>query len=381
FDNNYSANVSGTEFNIKNKQQSYSLEGVGLISQKYRKGHKPELGYNYELELEKETGNFIFELKHQTISDKYDPNDMGYLSRNNYTKSNLEFGHRTLNPVWIFLNWRNIINMNYQRLYKPQRFSDLSINLNSRGTLKNHMSLGFSGHIQPQVQRDYYEARVEHAVFNRPAKWKAGFWISSDYRKQLALDGGGDYGQTPQWNKQEYMLRLQPRFRVNDKIFITLKGQVEKNINDHGFTTYIPPDVIFGRRNTQTTTSTLTFRYIFNVKHGLNLRARHYHAKVNYQEYFTLQPDGSLKTKKITEDYNINFNAFNIDLSYNWRFAPGSEMSVVWKNELLEQGGKTDISYYQSLEQVFRINQFNSISIKILYYLDYNTIKTRLSQV
>lgn len=34
---------------------------------------------------------------------------------------------------------------------------------------------------------------------------------------------------------------------------------------------------------------------------------------------------------------NIDFNSFNVDMGATWRFAPGSELTVVWKNSILNQ--------------------------------------------
>jgi hypothetical protein len=79
------------------------------------------------------------------------------------------------------------------------------------------------------------------------------------------------------------------------------------------------------------------------------------------------------------ENHDINFNAFNIDLSYNWRFAPGSEMSIVWKNELLRQSNTLDPYYLESLDRVLQSSQLNSFSVKILYYLDYHSVKELVS--
>jgi hypothetical protein len=71
----------------------------------------------------------------------------------------------------------------------------------------------------------------------------------------------------------------------------------------------------------------------------------------------------------------MNTNFLNIDMGHTWRFAPGSELSVVWKNAIRA------ISYYitensgENFRNMLDEPQSNSISIKILYYLDYQNFK------
>ncbi|MFW6020121.1 MAG: DUF5916 domain-containing protein [Bacteroidales bacterium] len=379
FDDGYSANVSGTDFNIKNKKQTYSLSGNVFISQKYRSLSLPEYGHKYNLNLNKEKGSFIFALRHKTFSDKFDPNDMGYLAKNNYRNNQLMLKHRIVNQRGNILNWNNTLTTTHEQLYNPSDFADLYFSLSSTGTFKNHLTMSFYGDWHPVEQQDYFEARVKLNKFNRPPSWNTGFWFSSDYRKRLAFDGGGEYFSASDWNTKRFMLRLEPRFRVNTQVFMTLGSKFERAFNERGFTDYIAPDILFGERNTQTVTNTFTFRYIMNVKHALNLRVRHYWASVNYHDHFYLKEDGDLAARQTQENYDINFNAFNVDLSYTWRFAPGSEVSLVWKSELLKQTDHIYKYYLQSLNEVFNTSQLNSLSVKIIYYLDYSSIKNKLS--
>jgi hypothetical protein len=72
---------------------------------------------------------------------------------------------------------------------------------------------------------------------------------------------------------------------------------------------------------------------------------------------------------------DISFNAFNIDLIYKWRFAPGSEISIAWKNSITQEGVPLDVSYYRDVEETLRAPQINNFSIKILYFIDYLSLK------
>ena len=67
---------------------------------------------------------------------------------------------------------------------------------------------------------------------------------------------------------------------------------------------------------------------------------------------------------------SIDFDAFNVDLLFTWNFAPGSQLTLGWKNII--QTGSTRIShdYLRDLENTLAAPQTNSLSLKVLYYLD-----------
>ena len=58
-------------------------------------------------------------------------------------------------------------------------------------------------------------------------------------------------------------------------------------------------------------------------------------------------------------------------MALNWWFAPGSQMSIVWKNSMEDYDNTLIISWYDNIERTFSVLQQNSISFKIMYYLDY----------
>jgi len=115
--------------------------------------------------------------------------------------------------------------------------------------------------------------------------------------------------------------------------------------------------------------------YYFTKNLSLNIRIRHYWSTVKYLEFYMLDEDGHLNESDYTGDHNISFNSFNIDMGLIWRFAPGSELSLVWKNSILDQDAVIPDTYLSDLKNLFDKPQMNSISFKAIYYLDYQTLK------
>ena len=69
--------------------------------------------------------------------------------------------------------------------------------------------------------------------------------------------------------------------------------------------------------------------------------------------------------------FNRNVNIFNVDLQYNWRFAPGSDIIFVWKNQILNNDKEYQRDYFSNLGGLFDSLQTNSFSVRVLYFLDY----------
>ena len=59
---------------------------------------------------------------------------------------------------------------------------------------------------------------------------------------------------------------------------------------------------------------------------------------------------------------------------YRWRFAPGSDIFVVWKNSIFNSTELADIGFGKNLEDLRSAPQTNSLSLKIIYYLDYDLL-------
>ena len=55
--------------------------------------------------------------------------------------------------------------------------------------------------------------------------------------------------------------------------------------------------------------------------------------------------------------------------------APGSEINIVWKQAILNSDEQIINDYFENLKNTFAMPQTNSISIKVLYYLDYLSLK------
>jgi hypothetical protein len=381
----YSANVTGAETTLKNKKSTLQVFGRVNVSQKYVKQYSPQFGHQYLVAISKPGGKFQYQLLRQETGDTYDPNDMGFLSYNNEAYNNLRLSYNIFDPVWKIINSSTQFQIFYATLYKPYSFKTLEFNLDNSTTFKKYWNNSVSLGIQPLGYNDYYEPRLWGRVYKKPWNYYGSWGFSSDARKPFRYFHQLYLGYSPDNNNLSWSVGLIPRVRLSDRLSVSLEMWLEKEQNNHGWVTTSSDTVgnlsiFFGRRDVTTINNILNIKYIFNTKASLSLRARHYWSQAKYISFYTLNEDGSLTDSYFMEGQNINFNAFSADLQFVWYFAPGSEISIVWKNAINTFGEELVHNYVTDLGNTLNAPQSNSLSIKILYYLDFLTIKKVLSK-
>jgi hypothetical protein len=68
-----------------------------------------------------------------------------------------------------------------------------------------------------------------------------------------------------------------------------------------------------------------------------------------------------------------------MDMVFNWRFAPGSDLILVWKDAIYSEFEEIKPKYIDNINSTFNSPAFNHLSLKVLYYLDYNYLKRKTS--
>jgi hypothetical protein len=393
----YDANLTGMLFRVANKGNRYAVDGSAALSQKYFPDDA-QLGHMYRISGGKVSGNFQYRFTHSMKSDTYDPNDMGINFIRNTVDEDLNLRYNIFQPFWKLLNMNTQLGATYSRRYKPDDFQNFVIYGRVSGTFKNFLSVGTSFNLEPVTTYDFFEPRVAGRYYAFPVNRSIGGWISSDYRKRLALDIRLDYRHFDEHERQNLGYEFSPRFRVNDKLMFIYRYNRNIRLDDVGYANHFTRttdvgrshDVIFGLRDVNTVSNELTSSYIFNNRMSLSLRARHYWSKAEYSRFFKLGDKGELLTDPYPHggyfadgnhpNHNINFNTFNIDMIYSWWFAPGSEISIMWKNAILESQGDIVPRYHDNFTRTITGPQTNSLSVRVLYFIDYQVLKKQLSK-
>ena len=379
----YDANVTGTVFSLRNKKNTYEVRGSGALSQKYFT-NDTDLGHKYNLSFRKTSGNLIFGLFYGEESDTYDPNDLGFLYNNNERGVEGWVEYNAYKPFWKFNRAGGGLWMQYSMLYNPSVFTDYGINTWFWGETKNFWNLNFFTYHEPFVTYDYFEPRTEGRYYRVPTSSNYGFYIGSDRRKRLRVSMNANFRTFSEEGRVSRNYFIEPRFRVNDKLSFTWELGLLNNRNSIGYVNDFIDEksnehhIIFGRRDQNTVINELGSSYNFNNKMALTFRLRHYWSKVKYNRFNLLLEDGGLGYTDYQDIHDANFNAFNIDMVYRWRFAPGSDIFVVWKNAIFNSSDIPSVDYFDNVNKLFESPQTNSLSIKVIYFLDYlNLVKNK----
>jgi len=111
---------------------------------------------------------------------------------------------------------------------------------------------------------------------------------------------------------------------------------------------------------------------------GVTLVARHYVSSVKNKQLYYLQSNGLLNSNDLSpENYNRTANFFNIDMVYTWQIAQGSFVSIVWKFAVNRFDEEYRANYIRNLSNTLGENQNNNLSVRVIYFLDYNTVVNR----
>jgi hypothetical protein len=380
--------VSAVEGTFRNKKNTYELHLHGAYSMKngldlFDNIPDDKRGGMGEVRFSKVSGNFTFQLSHYTETDTYDPNDLGFLQANNEQVNSGTIGYNIYKPFWkLNKAWTNF-TFSRSNLYFPKAFTSNYIDGEFTVITNRFLYINLNYDSNPTRGFDYFEPRVDGMKFQTYKYFRGGIYLSSDYRKRLAIDAGTGYGVYENDGRYVFNWRVSPRFRLNDKWMFTYVYSKQQHFNDLGFATFDENGPVFGRRDAISHTNVLTVAFAFNPVNSMNVRFRHYWGYSRYHEFFGLNDDGSLGASNYTgfnseaNDYSLanrDFNSLTVDLFYKWIFRPGSEVIFAWKYAIVNEDNQIAANLISDFRSTTELPFNNSVSLRMIYFLDYRML-------
>lgn len=382
----YDANVTAALFDFFDKKNMWNLGGKLGTSNlfNYQGDGKTQQGYTGNLYFGKSSGRLNFQFSETVTDDKFNFSDLGYFTMNNLWEQSLWVGHSWTKPTKWYNQLRMNFNANYfRRLKTPADYAAASVNLNFNGQLKNLMQTGFTVGYEPSPH-DYYEPRKTGKFFKG---WNSSFvnvWAGTNRAKKYQVFTEFFYVSRDMFNGNKIAFTFNQGYRFNDKFSVFYNLFLEPQKRNIGFAGFMGNDVVFGKRDVHTVENAITLKYNFNTKMGITTDIRHYWSKVTYKnpatDFFKLMDDGSLQSfSNYTGNPNQNYNDFYVNAVYTWQFAPGSFINIVWKNTnpVGNFNRETKHGYFKNLDNTISQSHNNNISLKVLYFLDYLSLKKK----
>ncbi len=387
--NDYDANVTSALFDFNDKKNKWNIGGNVSFSNLIEEGGKTTTGYAHSIYFGKTSGRFTFNIWQDLFNDKYDKSDFGYFTNNNTMDQGFWAGYNWIKPK----GWYNQIRINvngwYSRLVSPidvlrrkeMMYQNAGINLNFNAQTKKLWWFGVNINGGPN-SHDFYEPRYYGRVFNNKGRINANLWWESNSAKKLSWGGSMYAGTGGVFHRKNLDLSFYGKIRFNSKFSVDGSVFASSSKNQSGWAARIGDTIFFSRRNVNSVENVINVKYNFTNKMGLTLRARHYWSKVNPQQFYELDTYGNLQTPTNTFTKNVrqNYNYLSVDMVYNWQFAQGSFFSIVWKDIGESFNREFEKNYTKNLGNTISGDQFNSLSVRVIYFLDYLTMKRKLKK-
>lgn len=370
------ANVSGLLFDLNTKKNSYSLNGDFKYST--INTYEDYNGYKTALNFEKTSGKIRYEISGKYISEDYDVNDLGIIFYTNYHAAYANASYRILNPTKVFNTFKITQEANLEIQNTTGKTQEGYLKTTITASSLNNTYYEFSLQYSPQETYDFYEPRVYGRYVYVPKRAYSYFGFEWNRNHSFTTDATVNVTKYDENNRQTYGIYINPKYRFSNQFSLEYALEYTNKKNDRGFVGFDSSGIVFAERNREILSNVITGKFALTNKMALNLDARYYWSYADNHQFFTLQNDGSLTPNPAYSfNKNRNFNSWNLDLSFSWWFAPGSEMIILYRNYALEQTNLVEKNISDNLSDIFNSNLTNIISLSLRYYIDYNVIKNK----
>jgi len=374
------ANTTALLYDISDKESKYNVQGNLKMSNVQEDGENTA-GFAGYIELGKTFGNYQYAIEHSRADENYNIQDLGFQRRNNYANYQGQISYQIFEPTKTFDRYRIRFDTSLEYLNSPNTYTGNNFELDAFFITTKRFAFGVDFETNIGYQYDYYEPRVDGRFIKQQGVFQSGVWMSSDYRKKFAFDVRTHFAVRYKNDHNYYSaLEIAPRYRFSDKFQMIYNLNYGKLLNDYGYVDELDNGaIIFGNRDTKEVTNALSGQLNFSTKSSLTLSFRYYWSPVEYDsQYYALNEDGTLAPSSYSENNNINYNIWNLDLNYTWQFAPGSYLIALYRNSIFNEDNLSHLNFGENSKNLLEEPITNVVSLKFIYYLDYNQVKSWL---
>lgn len=384
------SNVTATGFTFSDKKNRFATDCSFSVSQLYSKTNEPGsfsdvMGIRYFTGIRKINGRLQYGASKSAVDPRFDATDLGYYDTPNREYSRIYIEGYQFKP-WKFIREGNTsLRATYIQHFQTKDRTFFEINNNTFISFLDYNATFGGFGFTPMHCREY-DPRLNGKYYNSLRYWYAYLGISTDYRKALAFDITQNMSNFVDRFKMEgYNTDVRIRYRLNDHITLVANSAFYYDPFNVGYVNDMGDFFLFGGRKTHTYINQLTARYIIVNDMSVSINARHYWFNGKYRKIFRLEDDGSytdIDDVSLRDSYNFNYNFFNVDFLFTWRFAPGSDINISYKNiyepQTNQQYAYRGNNFKQNLTDI--LNKYphtNNFSVKVIYYLDYLSVRKK----
>ncbi|WP_426064211.1 DUF5916 domain-containing protein [Flavobacterium sp. DSP2-3-1] len=370
------ANSSALLFDLNTKQNTYNLYGdfkySAINAIEDYDGFKTEIGFA------KTSGKYRYGFSGKYVSENYDINDLGINFYSNYHNAYANGSYRIVNPTKLFNTFRINQYINFEMDNTSGKLQTGAFGTEIKARTLSNDALEFVVEFSPFKTYDFYEPREYGKYVFLPQKVFTAVNFTSNDNNPFTIVLQPSVTISNEKDRNVYGLYISPKYRFNDRFSLAYVLEYFNKTNDRGWVDTDKTGIFFAERIRETAQHDFTGKYALNNKMTINLTARYYWSYSKNHEFFTLQDSGYLTPNSTyAQNKDRNFNSWNFDLSYSWWFAPGSEISILYRNYGLERASIVEKDLSKNLKNIFNSDLTNVLSVSIRYFIDYNSVKNK----
>ena len=379
------ANVSALVWDLNTKKNTYNLAGDFKYS--FVNDIENKKGISSQLNFAETSGKIRYSAGAEITTKDYDNNDLGINFETNYYSFYGNTSYRILNPTKLFNSFSTNMNVYTQFQKETGKLQGNSLNFNVNMNTKKNDYFGISLNANPLESYDFYEPRAAGRYVINPRRIGGSVTLSSNYNKKFALDVSPNFSVFDQAGRNAYGFYVAPRYRFNDKLALNYSFNFSRRNNNKGYANSIDDDnnsatpntIIFANRNVVTYSNSLSGKYSINSRMTFNLSVRQYWSFAENKNFLSLNQDGGFTDfPTYNQNTNSSFYSWNTDLSYNWWFAPGSQVSILYRNNAANFEREINKNLGQNITDLLNNSALNhTFSISVRYFIDYNSVKSK----
>ena len=376
-------NVTALVWDLNTKKNTYNLAGDFKYS--YVNSTIDKTGINSRLNFAETSGKFRHGFGAEIMTKDFDNNDLGINFETNFYSFYTNSSYRILNPTKLFNSFSTRINTysQFQKETGKIQSSNINFQINANNKKNHYFGIGFNAN--PVETFDYYEPRAANRFAIRPTRIGGFIYISTNYNNPFAFDFNPSYNVFDEAGRNTYGFSVGPKYRFNDKFSLNYNYNFSRQNNNKGFIDSInddmnaatPNTIIFANRNVITYSNTLSGKYALNSQMTFNIALRHYWSYAENKNILSLEQNGRLADfAGYSVNKNSSFYSWNADVSYTWWFAPGSQVSVLYRNNAGAFERNINKDFGDNVTNLLNNEALSHVfSISVRYFIDYNQVK------
>ena len=341
-------------------------------------------GFRAGINLSELKGNFRYNVSWWGVDKHYKQNELGYFNFIDHQSYAVRISYQLLNEYGFLRKYSNYLRFNdthtfhsFDRKFWGLRFGN---DFSTQNLMVFEADFAYNS-----ITKNFDEPRVYNRFIFEPENFQVKLGVKSNKNK--------DFSYKIQWNNFSYFdedydenwsqnrLNISTLYRFSEQFSLTIKSNHRSFKDDVGYLKTINQDIYFGRRGIRSVENNINLSYFFDSKKWINLRLRNYWSRAKYdQTLFRLNDNG----KRTEKDYSIldfdpdtNFNIWNLDINFEWWFAPGSNLVLLYRNQLFNRDTATELDYLKSLGNLFDQTTQHQFSLRINYLIDFNSLRKK----